>query len=198
MSEPRDDCDALSSATIFEDVLYLSEALGLPANQTEDDLDAELALAAQESGIQDPYRYLCPPQDISRALSTMTVDSDPRSSVSIHSQETQSTSLTGTSAPSRTSRDQVYPSERSPAQRHINKVARASPVFESNDPIVDVYPSGVADRPSSSTLSVSRSVLSNSSSSTAPAPRRKRVAGLLGMFRKDSRYALPTQIPIIS
>lgn len=188
----RDDGGALTSATIFDDVLYFLEALSLPVHQTEDDIDAELVLSAQESGIQDPYRYLCPPQDISRALSTMTLDSEPRSSISIHSQETQSTSFTGTSAPSRTSRDQVYPSERSPAQRHKITITRAAVGVERNDPIADVYPSGVTERPSSSTLSVARSVLSSSSASTASAPRRKRTSGLFGMFRKDSRFVLFT------
>jgi hypothetical protein len=49
---------ALSTAPIFDDAVYLSEALGLPVNQSEDDLDAELALLARESGIQDPYRFI--------------------------------------------------------------------------------------------------------------------------------------------
>jgi hypothetical protein len=127
----EDDSGALSTAPIFDDTVYLSEALGLPIGQTEDDVDAELALLATESGIQDPYLFLCPPQDISRALSTVTLDSDHRSSLSIHSQETQSTSFT--SAPSRTSKDQANHIERLPVMRTPPRVARASPTVEQQE-----------------------------------------------------------------
>jgi hypothetical protein len=186
MPEPRgDDNSALTAATIFDDAVYCLEALSLPVNKSEDDIEAELVLLAQECGVQDPCRLLCPPQDISRALSTITLDSDPRSSDSIHSQETQSTGVT--SAPSRTSRDQLYPNERPPAQRCPLVLVRPPAAVEKVDLANDALPSGVKERPSSSTLSVSRSVLSSSSSSTAPASRRKRASGLFGMFRKDSR-----------
>ncbi|KAF1842353.1 uncharacterized protein K460DRAFT_358972 [Cucurbitaria berberidis CBS 394.84] len=179
-----DDPVALGTALIFADAVYLSEALNLPVNQNEDDVDAELALLARESGIQDPYRFLCPVQDISRALSTLTVDSDHRSSMSIHSQETQSTSFT--SAPSRTSRDQIYSPDRSPAQRVPPKLARTSLSVDKYDQAMEGQVPGSQQRHSTSTLSVAPSTLSSASSLQSRAPRRKRGSGLFAMFRKDS------------
>ncbi|KAH7402496.1 hypothetical protein BKA66DRAFT_2148 [Pyrenochaeta sp. MPI-SDFR-AT-0127] len=179
-----DDTVALSTAPIFDEAVYLSEALSLPVNQNEDDLEAELALAARESGVQDPYRFLCPVQDISRALSTLTVDSDHRSSMSIHSQETQSTSFT--SAPSRTSRDQIYSTERSPAQRAPPKFARTSVSVGNYDHAMESPAPSIQQRHSISTPSVTQSALSSSSSLQTHPPRRKRASGLFAMFRKDS------------
>jgi hypothetical protein len=176
----RDDHGALTTAAIFDDAVYASEALDLPAHQTEDDFDAELALLARESGIQDPYQFLSSPRDVSRALSTMTLDSDHRSSMSVHSQETQSTSFT--SAPSRTSRDQIQHSDRSPAPRTPPKVALAPHDETAGAPVAVVE-----QRLSSSTLSTSQSVLSDSSASSTPVRRKKRGSGLFGMFRRDSR-----------
>ncbi|KAH7406045.1 hypothetical protein DE146DRAFT_431864 [Phaeosphaeria sp. MPI-PUGE-AT-0046c] len=187
MPEPQeDDHGALTTTTIFDDAVYCAEALCLAGDQNEDDADAELALLAAESGIQDPYRFLYAPKDISRALSTATLDSDLRSSASIHSQETQSTSFT--SPPSRTSRDQASNSERLSSMRGPPTPARASPTVEHQDPSDDPAPSNLPARASSSTLSVSKSLLSDSSSSSAPLPRRKRASGLFGMFRKSSGY----------
>lgn len=192
----EDDNGALTTTTIFDDAVYYAEALRLPADQTEDDADAELALLAAESGVQDPYRFLYAPQDISRALSTATLDSDLRSSASIHSQETQSTSFT--SPPSRTSRDQARNSnsnsERLSSMRGPPTPARASPTIEHQDPTDDPAPSNTPARASSSTLSVSKSLLSDSSSSSTPLPRRKRASGLFGMFRKSSGYVCRTSV----
>ena len=184
---PRDHHQALGTAPIFDDAVYCSEALNLPVNQTEDDLDAELALLARESGIADPYRFLCLPHtNFSRALSTVTLDSDHRSSMSIHSQETQSTSIT--SAPSRTSRDHVYSSERTLAQRTPPKPTPTPSTIDNHDQAMDTTQTDAKQRHSSSTLSVAPSVLSSSSaSSSTPAPRRKRASVLFGMFKKDSR-----------
>lgn len=197
MPEPqRDDHGVLTTAAIFDDAIYLSEALSLAANQSEDDYDADLALLASESGVEDPYRFLSSPHDISRALSTVTLDSDHRSSMSVHSQETQSTSFT--SAPSRTSRDQIHTSERSPAPRTPPKVAQALATVEHHDQTIDAPLSNVKERHSSSTLSVSRSALSDSSSSSNPAPRRKRGSGLFGLFRKDSRYLYTIRVTVHS
>jgi hypothetical protein len=180
---------ALGTAPIFDDALYLSEALSLPINQNEDDLDAELALLARESGIQDPYHFLCPVQDVSRALSTLTVDSDHRSSMSIHSQETHSTSFT--SAPSRTSKDQVYPSERALSQRPPPKFAQGSMPTDNHSQAPDspnlASASSSQPRQSTSTMSLTHSVLSSSSSASTPSSRRKRGSGIFAMFRRDSR-----------
>jgi hypothetical protein len=186
MPEPHmDDHGALSTATIFDDAVYCSEALGLAVDEAEDKVDADLVMLAAESGIEDPSQFLCSPHDISRALSTVTLDSDHRSSVSIHSQETQSTSFT--SAPSRTSRDQAHHSERSPAMRTPPKPARTSTLVEHQSPAIEVSPARVEPRSSSPTLSVSQSVLSDASSQSTPVPRKKRASGFFGMFRKTSR-----------
>jgi hypothetical protein len=182
----RDDHGALTTAAIFDDAVYASEALGLPTHQTEDDFDAGLALLATESGIQDPYQFLSSPRDISRALSTMTLDSDHRSSISVHSQETQSTSVT--SAPSRTSRDQIQHGDRSPAPRTPPNVARTLLALAPHDETAGALVAGLEQSLSNSTLSASPSVLSDSSAASAPARRRKRGSGLFGMFRRDSRY----------
>jgi hypothetical protein len=175
---------ALGTAPIFDDAVYLSEALGLPVNRNEDDLDAELALLARESGIHDPYRFVCPPQSISRAISTMTLDSDTRSSRSIHSQETQSTSFT--SAPSRTSRDQLFPSERPSTKRVPPKLAP----IENYDSAIERPGSGIRSR-QSSTLSITPSLLSSTSSQQAQR-RKKRSSAIFSMFRRDSRYGATT------
>ncbi|KAF1945082.1 hypothetical protein EJ02DRAFT_478066 [Clathrospora elynae] len=182
-----DNTVALSTAPIFDDAVYLFEALGLPADQSEDDLDAELALLARESGIHDPYRFVSPPKSISRAISTMTLDSDHRSSRSIHSQETQSTSVT--SAPSRTSRDHLHVTDRSPPQRAPPKPARATETVENYGRVAERPTSGTRSRQSSSTLSVVPSAHSSSASSKHAPARRRRGSALFSMFRKDSRYA---------
>ncbi|KAH4298871.1 hypothetical protein HBH64_017560 [Parastagonospora nodorum] len=190
MSAPqRDDHGPLPTAAIFDDAVYCAEALQLPADQTEDSVDRELALLAEESGIQEPCNFLYVPHDISRALSTVTLDTDTRSSISVRSQETQSTSFT--SAPSRTSKDQVQNSERMPVMRSPPQHARASPMVEQPDLLLDTSPTAITPRFSSSNLSVSKSVLSDSSSSSNPNQRKKR-AGLLGLFsRKGSSSCTP-------
>jgi hypothetical protein len=186
MPDPQmDDTGALSTATIFDDAVYYSEALGLAGDETEAKLDDELVMVATERGIEDPVRFLSAPHDISRALSTVTLDSDRRSSVSIHSQETQSTSFT--SAHSRTSRDQSIQTERLPAMRTPPKPARTSPVVEHRSPVVDVSPTRLEPRLSSPASFASQSVLSDSDSQVTPVPRRKRASGFFGMFRKTSR-----------
>lgn len=191
---PADDNGSLNTALIFEDTVYVREALNLPSKQTEEELEAELALLAQESGIQDPYLSLSSPQDISRAVSTVTldIDSDDRSSSSIHSQETQSTSFT--SAPSRTSRDQV-PNDRPAAQRKPT-LARPSLSIDNQSQArtVDSPSPGIEQRRSTSAVSVAQSVLSESSSISSSISRRKRGLDLFGMFRRDSRYA-DTRVP---
>lgn len=191
MCAPRSDQHGvLSTATIFEDAVYLSEALKLPVNQNEEDVDAELTLLARESGIQDPYRYL-PQRNISRALSTVTLDdSDHRSSMSIHSQETQSTSIA--SAPSRTSRDHVYSPERSMAPRFPPKFGRAPPSDSSAQAMDGSIDSSKPRQPS--TVSMSPSVLSSSSSLSSQPSRKKRASGLFGMFRKESKLVHNWQI----
>jgi hypothetical protein len=180
-----DDAGALSTATIFDDAVYCSEALGLAGDEDEAKLDEDLVVAATERGIEDPARFLCAPHNISRALSTVTLDSDRRSSVSIRSQETQSTSFT--SAPSRTSRDQSIQTERFPAIRTPPRPGRTSPVPEHQTPAMDVSPTRLEPRVTSPASSAAQSILSDSDSQATPMPRRKRTSGFFGMFRKTSR-----------
>jgi hypothetical protein len=195
MPEPHmDGHSALSTATIFDDAVFCSEALCLAVDEAEEKIEAELLMVAAESGIEDPARFLCPPHDVSRALSTVTLDSDRRSSVSIHSQETQSTSFT--SAPSRTSRDQAHQSDRLPPMRSPPKPAQMSTVVANKGSAIDVSPVRVEPRLSSSTLSVSQSVVSDSSSQSTPVPHRKRASGFFGLFRKTSRQAYTTRVTV--
>ncbi|KAL6703773.1 hypothetical protein ACN47E_009072 [Coniothyrium glycines] len=182
-----DDAVALDIAPIFDDAVYVSEALGLSATQNEDDLDAQLALLAMESGVHDPYRFLSPPPTHhgSRALSTVTVDSDHRSSISMRSQESQSTGFT--SAPSRASGDHAHAnaSDRPPAASSPRKTARASVSADVPSPSTTT-PAQSEPRRSTSTLSVKNSPPSSSSSLQQAPPRRKRAAGLFAMFRRES------------
>ncbi|CAG5178249.1 uncharacterized protein ALTATR162_LOCUS8606 [Alternaria atra] len=178
-----DETVALGTAPIFDDTVYLSEALGLPIDQNEDHLDAELALLARESGVPDPYRFVPPPETISRAISTMTLDSDQRSSRSIHSQETQSTSFT--SAPSRTSRDHLFSSDGSTTKRVPPTLRRAASIVENSQKGTERPESNFESR-QSSTLSITPSLVSNSASSWQAQARKKRSSAIFSMFRRDS------------
>lgn len=179
MPPPRRD-DALTTMQIFDDAAYRRDALGMPVNQTEDDVDAQLILLARESGIADPYRFLCPVQDISRALSTTTVGSAHSSSLSVHSHQTQSTGVTD---PSRTSREQPQV-RRLPPQQTTPTLVRASVTLDST---TDYFPADFKQRHSAaSTFSAAHSMSSSSSSLQKTNTRRKR-ASFLSMFRRDSR-----------
>ncbi|KAL1796809.1 hypothetical protein ACET3X_005349 [Alternaria dauci] len=178
-----DETVALGTAPIFDDAVYLSEALGLPMNQSEDHLDAELVLLARESGIPDPYRFVPRPKTISRAMSTMTLDSDQRSSRSIHSQETQSTSFT--SAPSRTSKDHLFSSDGPSTKRAPPSHPQPSPIIESPRMVTERPESDFKSR-QSSTLSVTPSVGSSSASSRRAHSRKKRSSAIFSMFRRDT------------
>jgi hypothetical protein len=186
-----DETVALGTAPIFDDAVYLSEALGLPVNQNEDQLDAELALLARESGVADPYRFVPPPKTISRAISTMTMDSDQRSSRSIHSQETQSTSFT--SAPSRTSRDHLFSSDGSTTRRVPPPPLHAAPNVNNPRECTDRPESEFKSR-QSSTLSITPSVVSSSASSRQAQSRKKRSSAIFSMFRKDSGYVTVSEL----
>jgi hypothetical protein len=174
---------AIGTAPIFDDAVYLAEALGLSMNQNEDLLDAELALLARESGIPDPYRFVPPPEAISRAISTMTLDSDQRSSRSIHSQETQSTGFT--SAPSRTSRDHLFSSDASTTKRAIPTRPHTTSPVDKSQKLPERPESDLRSR-QSSTLSITPSVVSSSASAWQAQPRRKRGSAIFSMFRRDS------------
>ena len=67
-----------AGADIFDDRCYLQEALLLPDGHNEDDLDAQLATAARETGIEDPDLFLL--LDLSTAIANMSL-----TSLSVHS-----------------------------------------------------------------------------------------------------------------
>ncbi|KAL1656728.1 hypothetical protein SLS61_000524 [Didymella pomorum] len=165
---------------IFDDATYLREALSLPVNQSEDDVDAQLALLARESGIENPYRFLCPVQDISRALSTTTIGSAHSSSLSIHSHQTQSTGFTD---PSRTSREQPYV-KRLPPQQITPTLARASIAVDSP---MDYFPSNFKQRHSTASAFSTEHSMSSSASSMHKTSTRTKRASFLSMFRRNSR-----------
>ncbi|KAJ4992652.1 IBR domain-containing protein [Stagonosporopsis vannaccii] len=180
MPPPRRD-HALTNMHIFDDAAYLRDALGLPASTSEDDVDAQLALQARESGIEDPYRFLCPVQDTSRALSTTTIGSAHSSSLSVRSHHTHSTGVTD---PSRTSRDQSHVHvKRQPPQQTTPTLARASIAHDST---MDYFPATFKQRHSTaSAFSAAPSVSSSASSLPKNSTRSKR-ASFLSMFRRDS------------
>ncbi|KAJ4345979.1 hypothetical protein N0V95_005802 [Ascochyta clinopodiicola] len=178
MPQPRRD-DALTTMHIFDDATYTREALGLHVNQSEDDVDAQLILLARESGIEDPYRFLCPAHDIPRALSTTTAGSAHSSSLSIHSHQTQSTGFTD---PSRTSREQPL-IKRLPPQQTTPTLTRASVALDST---MDYFAANFQQRHSTaSTSSAAHSMTSSASSLQKTSTRRKR-ASFLSMFRRES------------
>lgn len=179
MPQPRRD-DALTTMQIFDDATYLREALSLPVNQSEDDVDAQLALLARESGIENPYWFLCPVQDISRALSTTTIGSAHSSSLSIHSHQTQSTGFTD---PSRTSREQPYV-KRLPPQQITPTLARASIAVDSP---MDYFPSNFKQRHSTASAFSTEHSMSSSASSMHKTSTRTKRASFLSMFRRNSR-----------
>jgi hypothetical protein len=183
----------LTTAPIFEDAIYLSEALDLPEGQNEDDLEAHLSISARESGIEDPYRFLCPEL---HDISTSTAASGSRSTMSIHSRETQSTGIT--SHPSRTSKDNPY--RESTSALHTPSIpttptisSRGSTSFDCYDTVLDRLRPSARHRHSSSQFSNPRthsafSSATRSSSYALPKPtppKIKRKSGLFSMFRKD-------------
>lgn len=184
MLAPEGDCVAgLTTAPVFDDAVYLSEALLLPVNENEDDLDSQLAVSARESGIDDPYRYLCPDiHDISTSMSTVSLYSEQRSSMSIDSRDTGFSSQ-----PSRTSRENPR-MEPSPVLRKARPLPRASLSLDHYDTVVEKHRPNVRHRHSSSTFSAANSVLSNSLPPRKSTGRKyKRGSGLFSMFRKDPR-----------
>jgi hypothetical protein len=179
------DCLAdLTTDLVFHDAVYYHEALFLPGDQNEDRLETELVTAARESGIDNPYSFLCLGMpDIPKSVSTMS----QRSSISIRSEETHSTGFTSQPSP-RTSRDHaVVPM--SPESRMPPSFSRASysmdhTNYQSRSSFLDV-----PKRHSTSTFSLINSDLSDALSVHTPSPL-KRKSGLFSRFRKESRCVL--------
>ncbi|KAH6620320.1 hypothetical protein C7974DRAFT_415528 [Boeremia exigua] len=172
---------SLPPTQILDDAVYLRDVLGLPADTSEDDVDAQLALLARKSGIEDPYRFLCPVQAMSSALSTTTIGSARSSSLSVHSHHTQSTGFTD---PSRTSREQPYVKRLPPQQpTPPATLPRASVAL---DTAAEYFPTDFKHRHSTtSTFSAAPSMASSASSLQSTGIRRKRTS-FLSMFRRDS------------
>lgn len=179
MPQPRRD-DALTTMHIFDDAAYLRDALGLPVNQSEDDIDVQLVMLARDSGIEDPYRFLCPVRHISRALSTTTIGSAHSSLLSVHSHQTQSTGFTD---PSRTSREQPHV-KRQPPQQTTPTVARASIALDST---MDYFPANFKQRHSTASAFSTVPSMSSSASSLQKTSTRRKRASFLSMFRRNSR-----------
>ncbi|KAF2643391.1 hypothetical protein P280DRAFT_251744 [Massarina eburnea CBS 473.64] len=100
----------LTTEPIFDHVVYNAEALLLPVNEDEDHLDNQLAIAAQESGVENPFTFLGPKMAGVLTSTAMSLESEQGSAASIRSQETQSTGVT--SQPSRRqSRDSAIPQQ---------------------------------------------------------------------------------------
>ncbi|KAF1975400.1 hypothetical protein BU23DRAFT_72921 [Bimuria novae-zelandiae CBS 107.79] len=171
----------LATAPIFDDRLYLTEALLLGDSENEEDIDAQLTAAARERGIEDPDLYLIPQPallDISTAIAAMSLKSEPRSSLSIHSRETQST--TQTSLPSRHSRD------KSPMSRMPHPLVRASFSTDRNEATSDHFRTPMRHRHSASACPTSMSLPNPSLIKSHSTRKTKRASGLFSMFRRES------------
>ena len=175
----------LTIAPILDDALFFSEALLLFSHETEDDVDAQLAMAAREIGIEDAYRYLYPDAlDLSTSMSTLSLHSEQRSSMSIHSRETQSTGLT--SQPSRSSRDNP-------------SIPGPSPVLPSAPPFLRAFGSLDANHDANARLSSPIRHCHSTSTSSGPYPslglfpvpkpsgRKHKRASMFSFFTKDPR-----------
>lgn len=185
MPDPAADYLAdLTTAPIFDDAVFSSEVLELPNGQNEDHLEFELVAAARDVGIEDPHRFLyTAANNVSTAESTTTVSSIHRSSMSIHSRETQSTGFT--SPLSRTSKD-ISTLDSLAALRISPRMSVSSD--DNYDNMMRRFRYNVRHRVSSNVSDVP-SILSNSSSPSKSTPRKqKRASGLFAIFRKDSRH----------
>ncbi|KAF2022340.1 hypothetical protein BU24DRAFT_43452 [Aaosphaeria arxii CBS 175.79] len=194
MSDPLDGSDFrsdLTTAPIFDDALYFSEALNFPQGQNEDDVDTQLALSARDSGIDDPYRHLCPDLYHPSTMSTLTLSSEQRSSMSIHSRETQSTGTM--SYPSRASRtsgdfrnvDYASPMRKPPMTRNSLSHDSYDAVMERYRPAQHRHSGSAASGTNS--LFRSASVAAAANGPAKPSPRKhKRASGIFAMFRRDS------------
>jgi len=177
---------SLVAELIFDDGTYCSEALLLPPHESESDLDARLLAAARECGIDDADQVLIPDtRYISTSISNMSLPSVQRSSVSVHSRDTQSTAFT--SQPSRNSRD--HPSgEQSHVIRSPPLLTRQSLTLETRDALSEAFRPGIQHRHSTSGFSIANSLRSDDSSLRPHSTRKsRRASGLFSMFRKDSR-----------
>lgn len=176
-SSPGDRADnaAIDPLSVFDDGFYEREVLQLPQGHSEDAFDKQLAIEARERGIAEPFPEA---HDISTALSTLTVSSEHRSSLSIRSQESQSTGLT--SHPSRTSKDQHI--DRA-ATTPITPPPRASLSIETYNALSGGSYPGMRHSRSSSTASTAAG--STFSMPLKLSTKRKR-SSILSMFRRDS------------
>lgn len=177
----------LTTEPIFDHVVFSSEALNLLNGQTEENLEFELVAAARDVGIEDPYRFLDIPannaSNVANDTASTTVSSLHRSSMSIHSRDTQSTGVT--SPLSRTSKD-ISALDSLATLRISPRISVSSD--DGYDNMMRRFRYNARHRTSSNVSDVP-SVSSLSSSQSKSTPRKQKRNSLFAMFRKDSRYA---------
>lgn len=178
----------LTTVPIFDDAVFCSEALNLPNGQTEENIEFELVAAARDVGIKDPYRFLYIPannlSNVPNDESSTTASSLHRSSMSIHSRDTQSTGVT--SPLSRTSKD-ISTLDSLAARRISSRVSVSSD--DGYDNMMRRFRYNARHRTSSNVSDVPSVSSFSSSQSKTTRPKQKRASSLFAMFRKDSRYA---------
>lgn len=176
VGEPSD----FLTATLFDDAIYQREVLSLPESKNEDELDQEILEEARQLGITVD-QYLAPDlHDISTALSTFTVSSERRSSMSVRSHESHSTGFT--SDPSRNSKDQSV--DHHPASPSFPP-PRSSISMENRGFSVDGPRPAMRHTYSSSAASKAGSARSLFLVSERPGLKRRRGSSLLSMFRRE-------------
>ncbi|KAF2488879.1 hypothetical protein BU16DRAFT_553641 [Lophium mytilinum] len=176
VGEPSD----FLTATLFDDAIYQREVLSLPECKNEDELDQEILEEARQLGITVTQDLAPDLHDISTALSTFTVSSERRSSMSVRSHESHSTGFT--SDPSRNSKDQC--ADNHPASPSFPP-PRSSISIENRGFSVDVPRPTMRHAQSSSTTSKAGSARSLLLVSERPGLKRRRGSSLLSMFRRE-------------
>jgi hypothetical protein len=161
--------DLTFPAILFNPILYEREVLFLPTGLHEDEVDDQLTRSAHGLGVECPERCIAhDDEELSTAISTLTVSSEQRSSMSIRS---HSTGLT--SDPSRHSKDHTHLD----ASISTVKMSLERPSYDS---IVESVRPRLAPSRASSTVS-------------NPPPSRRTIFGikrkrshLPSIFRRDS------------
>ncbi|PVI00174.1 hypothetical protein DM02DRAFT_400107 [Periconia macrospinosa] len=190
---------------IFDDAVYFTEALLLSPTENEDHLDAQLAMAAELSEIEQPYKILAldpEPKPATKpapeafletevpaslaATSALSLQSEQRSSASIRSQETQSTGYT--SQPSRRTSHDHATSDLSHAKHKSPSLFRASLSLDRSSYLAEpLLRANHMPKKSMSSVFGGYSVMSSSSSMRERTSRKsKRASALFQRFKRTS------------
>lgn len=180
----------LTTTPIFDDAVYFTEALLLSSAENEDHLDAQLAMAAELSNIEQPWKILHPepaPPAVLAHTSAMSFQSEHRSSLSIRSQETQSTGYTSQHSP-RTSYERPTAD-----RRFLPSLSRISISTEPSSYLVANQSPRSSPQQTSSTSSFS--AVNAVFAPTRPLMMRKtkRASVFLSKFKRTSRF-----VPLIT